>query len=269
MTFMKPVTIIDLSVTLAESFPCAWPGHMPFAHSHWVQFVTQDPDKNDKQSTSPYQTHYIIMDEHCGTHFDASTHFIPPENSGLPYAGPLGENSGEKVRLEHLIGPAAIIDVRFLCHSDNQPGISPSITREHIVSWESEHGQLQAGEIVLFCTGWDTYYKAGQGGYRYAQGPLVLKDTPGWPAPEAETVVYLHEKGVKTIGIDSPSLGSTHNGVSVHREGLHRGLIYVEGLACLDQLPPRGAQFLFLPLKISGASGCPGRAIAMLPQGEE
>ena len=268
MTAIQSGTILDLSVTLAESFPSAWPGHMPFAHSSWVQFAQQVPGAKTLQSVSPYQTNFIIMDEHCGTHFDASTHFIPPEGSGLPFAGPLGENTGEKVRLEDLIGPAAVIDVRFLCHQEGQPGISPTITVEHIGAWESEHGPIQIGEIILFCTGWDAYYKAGADGHRYAQGPLVLRNTPGWPAPEAKTVIYLHEKGVKTIGIDSPSLGSTHNGVPVHQEGLQRGLIYVEGLARLEQLPARGAQFLFLPLKIAGASGCPGRAIAIIPQGE-
>ncbi len=254
MNLIKSGTIIDLSLTLAESLPGTWPGHMPFAHSKWIRF-----------DSMPYQTNFIIIDEHCGTHFGAIHTFIPPEDSGLPFAGPLGKNSGEKVCLENLIGPAVVIDVRFLNRPDGQPGVSPAITIEHIVAWEAEHGPIQAREIVLFCTGWDSYYKPGVEGRQYGQGPLVFKDMPGWPAPESETVIYLHEKGVKTIGIDTSSLGSTHNGAPVHQEGLKRGLIYIEGLAHLDQLPARGAQFVFLPLKIAGSSGGPGRAIAMLP----
>jgi kynurenine formamidase len=39
----------------------------------------------------------------------------------------------------------------------------------------------------------------------------------------------------------------------------------VENLTGLAQLPPRGAIFCFLPLKIVGGSGAPGRAIAFLP----
>lgn len=268
MNFMGSGTLIDLSVTLAESLPCTWPGHMLFAHKSWVRFTEQQPGAEDIRKTSPYQTNFIIMDEHCGTHFDASTHFIPPEDSGLPFAGPLGENSAEKVCLEDLLGPAVVIDVRFLNRPESQPGVSPAITVEHVAAWESEHGAIQAKEIVLFCTGWDRYYKAGAEGRHYAQGAAVFRDTPGWPAPESETVIYLHEKGVKTIGIDAVSLGASHNGAPVHQEGLQRGLIYIEGLTHLDQLPTRGAQFLFLPLKILGASGCPGRAIAMLPQGD-
>jgi isatin hydrolase len=34
----------------------------------------------------------------------------------------------------------------------------------------------------------------------------------------------------------------------------------------LTQLPPRGAFFIFLPLKCEGGSGAPGRAIALKPR---
>ncbi|MDP9425621.1 MAG: hypothetical protein M3P37_06180 [Actinomycetota bacterium] len=70
---------------------------------------------------------------------------------------------------------------------------------------------------------------------------------------------------MKTIGIDAPSIGSAHDGVPVHQEGLSRGLRYVEILTNLGELPVRGAFFVFLPLKIGGSSGGPGRAIAFLP----
>jgi kynurenine formamidase len=42
-------------------------------------------------------------------------------------------------------------------------------------------------------------------------------------------------------------------------------MIYVELLANLSQLPPRGALFAFLPLKIQGGSAAPGRGIAIIP----
>jgi kynurenine formamidase len=41
----------------------------------------------------------------------------------------------------------------------------------------------------------------------------------------------------------------------------------VEILTNLGDLPVRGAFFVFLPLKISGSSGGPGRAIALVPNG--
>jgi kynurenine formamidase len=64
---------------------------------------------------------------------------------------------------------------------------------------------------------------------------------------------------------DAPSIGRAHDPVPVHQEGLSRGIRYVEVLTNLGELPERGAYFVFLPLKIAGSSGGPGRAIALLP----
>ena len=83
-------------------------------------------------------------------------------------------------------------------------------------------------------------------------GSLVTGDFPGWPAPSPETAIYLHEKGIKTIGIDAPSIGSAHDGVPVHQEGLSREMRYVEILTNLDKLPVRGAYFVFMPVKLAG-----------------
>jgi isatin hydrolase len=119
---------------------------------------------------------------------------------------------------------------------------------------------------VLFLTGWDRYYVEGEEGERYMHDSLVTGKAPGWPAPAPETAIYLHERGVKTIGIDAPSIGSAHEGVPVHQEGLSRGMRYVEILTNFGELPVRGAYFIFMPIKIAGSSGGPGRAMALLPE---
>jgi len=95
-------------------------------------------------------------------------------------------------------------------------------------------------------------------------GSLVTGEYPGWPAPAPETAIYLHEQGIKTVGIDAPSIGSAHDGVPVHQEGLGRGMRYVEILTNLGELPVRGAFFIFMPLKVANSSGGPGRAMALL-----
>ena len=255
--------VIDLSVTLSERLPATWPGHMRYAHHNWNWFAEVDGPTGRTKSAAPYQTNFIVIDEHCGTHFDAPTHFIPPEDSGLPYASSLGAETGDLVPPADLMGPAAVIDVRFLAE-EGEPGISPFIQPEHIEGWEREHGELQAGEVALLRTGWDRYYVEGEEGSKYAEGSLVTGDFRGWPAPSPEMAIYMHERGVKTIGIDAPSIGSAHDGVPVHQEGLSRGLRYIELLTNLDRLPVRGAFFVFLPIKIGGSSGGPGRAVAFV-----
>ncbi|MGH3088752.1 MAG: cyclase family protein [Rubrobacteraceae bacterium] len=256
--------VVDLSLTLSERLPGTWPGHMNFAHHNWNWFAEVDGPTGKTRSAAPYQTNFIVVDEHCGTHFDAPTHFIPPPDSGLPWASELGSQTGDKVPLDDLMGPAAVIDVRYLADK-GEPGISPFIEPEHIESWEDENGSLREGEVALFWTGWDRYYVEGEEGEKYMSGSLVTGEFPGWPAPSPEAAIYLHERGVKCVGIDAPSIGSAHDGVPVHQEGLSRGMRYVEILTNLDRLPARGAHFVFLPIKVADSSGGPGRAVAFLP----
>ena len=263
---LSSAQVVDLSVTLSERLPGTWPGHMNFAHHNWNWFAEVEGPTGRTRSEAPYQTNFITIDEHCGTHFDAPTHFVPPPDSGLYLAGPLGSETGDKVPPKDLTGPAVMVDVRFLAE-EGKPGVSPFITEDHIRSWEEENGPLQEGEVVLLQTGWDRYYVEGEEGLKYMHGSLVTGDFPGWPAPSPDMALYLHERGIKTLGIDAPSIGSAHDPVPVHQEGLSRGLRYVEVLTNLGELPTRGAYFVFLPLKISGSSGGPGRAIALLPDG--
>lgn len=260
-----PDKIVDLSVTLSEHLPATWPEHMPFAHKNWSWHEEAElPSGASSCSLGPYVTHFIILDEHAGTHVDAPSHYIPPPGSGLPNEGPLGEASAEKLDLSKLIGPAAVVDLRRL-DGQAEPGASPPITVAHLESWEEEHGRFEAGEVVLLLTGWSKHYVKGEPGRAFLHEPVVLQSRPAWPAPEAAVAVFLDERGVTTIGIDAPSMGSAEEGNEVHRAGLGREMLFVEGLTNLDRLPARGATFLFLPVKIAAASGAPGRAIAVLP----
>jgi kynurenine formamidase len=261
----EPQQLVDLSVTLSEHLPGTWPEHMPFAHKNWSWYEESElPTGASCCSLGPYVTHFMILDEHAGTHVDAPSHFIPPPGSGLPDAGPLGEASAEKLDLSKLMGPAAVVDLRRL-DGQAEPGVSPPIAVEHLEAWEEEHGPFQAGEIVLLHTGWSKHYVAGEAGKAFVHEPVMLQSRPAWPAPEAAVAVFLHERGVATIGIDAPSMGSAEEGIEVHKEGLSREMLFVEMLTNLDRLPARGANFVFLPVKIAVASGAPGRAIAILP----
>jgi hypothetical protein len=79
--------VVDLSLTLSERLPGTWPGHMTYAHHNWNWFAEVDGPTGKTRSAAPYQTNFVIIDEHCGTHFDAPTHFIPPGQPGFEEAG--------------------------------------------------------------------------------------------------------------------------------------------------------------------------------------
>jgi kynurenine formamidase len=256
--------VVDLSVTLSESLPCAWPGHMPFARRIWSWFEEVDlPVPQSCCSLGPYHTSFLMLDEHCGTHLDGPTHFIPPPESDLPWAGPLGSLGGDRLDLARMMGPAAVIDVRSLAE-EGEPGRSPAITTSHLRSFESRHGRLRPGDAVLLCTGWSRHYVREPEGGRFVRDPVVTGSGRGWPALDPDAAIMLSSRGVVVVGIDAPSMGSVQDGAPVHQEGLSRGLLFVEMLTGLEALPARGAFFVFLPLKIAGSSGGPGRAIALL-----
>src|SRR5215210_3932594 len=119
--------VVDLSLTVSERLPGTWPGHMTYAHHNWNWFAEVEGPTGRTRSSDPYQTN-----------FDAPTHFVPPPDSGLALAGPLGDQTGDKVPLEDLMGPAAVIDVRSLAEA-GEPGVSPFITAGHVEEWEAEN----------------------------------------------------------------------------------------------------------------------------------
>ncbi len=55
MNLIKSGTIIDLSLTLAGIIARDMAGTHTIAHSKWIRF-----------DSMPYQTNFIIIDEHCG-----------------------------------------------------------------------------------------------------------------------------------------------------------------------------------------------------------
>ncbi|MBN6038805.1 cyclase family protein [Amycolatopsis sp. 195334CR] len=256
------MAVVDLSVVLAEDLPCYWSTHQPYQHKTWNWFTTVRGQIGDVHSRGgPYATKWLALDEHTGTHLDAPCHFVPPPGSGLPDAGPAGAITVAEVPPEQLMGPAAVIDAR---PAGEEPGVSPLIGPEAVLSWEREHGPLSAGDIVLFRTGWDRHYVPGEAGAEYVHNVVVTQRSPGWPAPGVPAVELLLERGIRCVGIDAPSMGPAHDARPVHVTGLRTGAVYIECLTALDRLPARGAWFCFLPLRVAGGTGAPGRAIAIV-----
>ena len=139
---MRTATVVDLSVTTGVDLPCSPPEGQPPA-----QFLLN----TYTWPRGPFLEYVQVHDDHTGTHIDAPAHFTP---GGLTI---------EQLPLDQLMGPAAVIDVRHLIESA-APGDtthlaqSPVITAELVRAWEAEHGELEAGEIVLFRTGWSDRY---------------------------------------------------------------------------------------------------------------
>jgi isatin hydrolase len=258
--------VVDLTLPLADTLPCTWPGHMPFRATVWSWFADRpdDPQPVHPHTGGSYQTRWLVIDEHTGTHIDAPRHFVPPPASGLPHAGPAGDIGVDALPLLAAAGPADVIDVSGLTATADG-GASAPITPDHLAAWEERHGRPAEGDVVLLRSDWDQRYVAGPDGSRYGGDALVHGTGPGWPAPTPEAVEWLHDRGVRCVGTDGLSIGPAEGGGPTHLAGLTRGMTFIEALTGLGQLPPRGAWFLFLPLRLVGGTGAPGRALAVLP----
>lgn len=182
---------------------------------------------------------------------------------GFPDAADIGADDTAEIPLRRFTGPAAVIDVRDLVDEDGQSGTSPPVTPDRILSFESQHGALRVGDVVLLWSGWDRFYLPGEDGRRWAELPLSGEGSAR-PAPTAETVDLLHDRGVGLLGTDGASVGAAEAGKPAHVAGLSRGMLFVEALTGLEAVPARGATFLFLPVKIGCGTGGPGRAMDLL-----
>lgn len=262
--------IVDLTVLIGEDLPAHWGANPPFARwtNNWFEKSKNGYGTTALNSVGPYYSQRYVIDEHTGTQSDFPAHFVPPPGSGLPNAGPMGEVTGDKYPLSRMMGPAAVMDVSDI-RDAAEPGFSAPITVERIQAWEAEHGEIQPGDVVLFYSGYsDAYYKPFPEGARLTYQVIVEKTQPGWPSPTPEAMLYLRGKGVWHLGTDGASMGPSENGQPTHLAGLQEGMSWEEMLINLGELPPRGAYYVALPIKIVDQSGSPTRAIAFAPAEE-
>ena len=250
---LKPDQVKDLSLLVAQDRPCVWPVGM--TQHIVVPSRTFGP--------GAYHRDLIIIDEHTGTQWDAPAHFVPPPDSGLPGAGPMGLITGEKVSAWQFCGEACVIDIRS--HIDEAPdGESYLIRPELVYEWEKKNRPLKLGDVVLFRSDYtDKYYQPFPAGERFVTTAL-RKETPGWPAPTPQTMAYLGEKGVKTLGLDGASMGPLPNlAVATHQAGGQLGMIWTECSTNLGSLPTTGSFTAMLVAKHAGGSGGECRGIGI------
>jgi len=275
--------VVDLSVLLDSNLPVSWPG--AGAGNHAEPYVAMTLHTWD-QPGAPYYSRGHIMDAHNGTHLDPPAHFLPPPGFKPSqysedvrgrlkrYEKKYGERkfsnvTTEKVPVAQMMGPARVIDVRDLLGTTKKEDwpTSPLISVDVIKAYEKASGPIQRGEVVLFRSDWQhKYFKPLPEGEACTKKPLN-GEAEGWPVPSPEALLYLAKKGVRCVGTDGTSMGSTDPEMAtfIHWAGAGANIVFVEQLTNLNRLPEKGAFFMFAPLKIVNGHGGPGRAIALLP----
>jgi isatin hydrolase len=242
--------IVDLSVALDPDLPCWWPGLEPFS-------VT--PTLTLEQGGSFSRN--MHLEEHAGTHMDARCH-VADENGE-----PLSRTTADLVPLQELAGRARVLDARAAPIVG--PGVSSAVGLAELERHEREHGALRAGDVLLIQTEWsDRHYQSFPAGERYINLPLS-GDAPAWPAPTPALIEAVARRGVRTIGVDAPTIGLLPDLALSHRAAFRHGITPIENLTNLGAIAGLDAWFVFLPLPITRSSGAPGRAIALVEEDKD
>jgi len=234
--FADDLSIADLTHAVSADAPF-WPGPAasPFVHD------TLSAHDDGAPSMAAY-----AVPEHFGTHFDAPVH------------GGMGLSSVDRVPTDDLFGPAAVIDVSEQAAADPDY----AVTRADIEAWETEHGPIPAGAIVLMRSGWAQRWTQGDAYYnRDDDGRLHF---PGFGEDAAEFLVA--ERDIAGIGVDTGSVDPGNaSGFPVHGIVNGSGRFHLENLADLSPLPELGAYLVVAPIKIEGGSGGQVRVFAVIP----
>jgi kynurenine formamidase len=197
-----------------------------------------------------YSSFTFATPEHGGTHLDAPLHFGE------------GRNANDDIPLERLIGPAVVIDVSAQAQTDRDY----RLTRDDVLAWEGQHGQIPPGTLVLLRTGWSRHWPNAR--------EYLGDDTPGdasrlsFPSyGEDAARLLVEERRVGALGVDAASIDyGRSTDFIVHQIAAQANAPGFENLTSLERLPPTGALLLALPVKIGGGSGGPLRAVALVPR---
>ena len=197
-----------------------------------------------------YQANTIAMPEHGGTHLDAPFHFSEKGQST------------EAIDVRRFVAPAVVIDATAAARKDRDYRLSA----EDVKRWESAHGRIPAGAVVILRTGWESRWPDRKAYF----GDDTPNDAtklhfPSYGKDSAELLV--NERRVGALGVDTPSIDyGPSQDFAVHQVASAAQVFGLENLTNLARLPEAGAWIVALPMKIGGGSGGPLRAVAILPR---
>ena len=201
-----------------------------------------------------YASNAFCAPEHGGTHLDAPVHFAE------------GKQTADEIPLENLTGHAIVIDVsdKALRNRDYLVSVID------IQNWEQINGPIPDHSIVLFRTGYGSFYPDAKkyfGTDAKGDSAIPLLHFPGIGPEAAEWLST--ERKIKAVGIDTPSIDYGQSlDFKTHRVLLGKNIPAFENVANLDLLPVKGAYVVALPMKIKKGTGGPLRIVAWVGEGK-
>ncbi|CAM2008336.1 cyclase family protein [Acanthopleuribacter pedis] len=198
-----------------------------------------------------YEANSFSAAEHGGTHLDAPIHFAADTWTC------------DQIPIQKLMGTAVVIDVRKQCKGNRDYQVQIGDFK----NWEKQHGQMPKDAIVLLRTGNGKHWPDAEKYLGTAErGPQAVPKLH-FPGLHPEAAAWLvAERHIDAIGLDTPSIDYGQSQLfETHQILFAANIPAFENVANLDQLPPKGAYIIALPMKIQAGSGGPLRIIALLP----
>lgn len=228
-------TIIDLSLTIEDNMPSHKLFQSPIHLKHLDHESTKSFELGVPEDRMTFQTNFIGMLDHVGTHVDAFLH-VNPNGASI-----------DEMPLEMFMGPAVCLDMRHI------PDLG-DIDAAEMEKAEEKAGVKVDGHIVLLCTGLHERH--------YPNLDVCWKN----PGLTVDATHWLAERGSKLHGVEGPSTDKpTDNIFAQHRACRDLGVSHYEWLVNLDQLIGKGEfQFYGVPIKFKRGSGSPVRAFAIV-----
>ena len=230
-----PTRVIDLSVAIEDNMPAHKLFQRPVITTHLSHDSSKALGLGVPGDAMTFQTNFIAMLDHVGTHVDAFRH-VGPNGAAI-----------DEMPLDLFFGKAVCFDLRHV------PDLG-EITADDMDRAEAASGVTVDGHIVLLCTGFHARH--------YPSANSVWKN----PLLTVEATHWLHARGSRMHGVEGPSTDRpTEDLFAQHRLCRDLGISHWEWLVNLDQLLGAGeVQFFGVPLKFKGGSGSPVRAFAIL-----
>ena len=230
MTF--PFKIIDLTHALSTQTP-SWDNGCGFQHETILDYASCT-------SEVKFKVQKISMPAGLGTHMDAPAHCI---STGKTI---------DQLSLDDTCAPCIVIDVSKEAHESYQVSIAA------IEEFEQTYGRISSNSFVIIRTGWDELWSK----------PEAYRNHLKFPSISHEAALFLLDRKIVGLGIDTLSPDTSNSGYPVHQTILGAGKYIVENVANSTELPPRGSFSLALPMHIKDATEAPIRLVGLIQKNQ-
>lgn len=258
---MESVKLIDLSIDIEVNLPSDPPAMIPqilymdhMAGADQMLEFFKGATREHLPKGLGWAVEMVTLTTHSGTHLDAPYHYHPTMDKGKKAL------TIDEIPLEWCFSDAVLLD---FTHKKDGEGISARDVEQelHRIGYT-----IKPLDIVLVRTGADRFWGR----------PEYLLKGPGMTR---ESTLFLLDRGVKVVGIDSwswdrplPFIAQEFqktNDPSIiweaHFAGIEKGNCHLEKLANLDQIPrPHGFKISCFPVKIKKASAGWSRVVAIV-----